>query len=91
MNAWAQHLGIKNIKVIPDGNGELADSLDMLIDMSAVGFGKRSRRFAVVINDGKVERMFVEPEASADNPDPYGETSPENVMEYLNSKVVAAA
>ena len=91
MNAWAQHLGIKNIKVIPDGNGEFADSLDMLIDMSAVGFGKRSRRFAVVINDGKVERMFVEPEASADNPDPYGETSPENVMEYLNSKVVAAA
>jgi hypothetical protein len=35
--------------------------------------------------------MFVEPEASADNPDPYGETSPENVMEYLNSKVIEAA
>ena len=91
MNAWAQHLGIKNVKVIPDGNGELAESLGMLVDMSAVGFGKRSRRFAVVINDGKVERMFVEPEASADNPDPYGETSPENVQEYLASKVMAAA
>jgi len=91
MNAWAQHLKIKNVKVIPDGNGELAESLGMLIDMSAVGFGKRSRRFAVVINNGVVEKMFVEPEASADNPDPYGETSPENVMEYLNSKVVAAA
>ena len=91
MNAWAQHLGIKNIKVIPDGNGEFAKSLDMLIDMSAVGFGKRSRRFAVVINDGKVERMFIEPEASADNPDPYGETSPENVMEYLNHKMIEAA
>jgi len=91
MNAWAQHLGIKNIKVIPDGNGEFAKSLDMLVDMSVVGFGKRSRRFAVIINNGKVERMFVEPEASADNPDPYGETSPENVMEYLNSKVVEAA
>ena len=91
MNAWAQHLKIKNVKVIPDGNGELAESLGMLIDMSAVGFGKRSRRFAVVINNGVVEKMFVEPEASADNPDPYGETSPENVMEYLNSKVVEAA
>jgi len=91
MNAWAQHLKIKNVKVIPDGNGELAESLGMLIDMSAVGFGKRSRRFAVVINNGVVEKMFVEPEASADNPDPYGETSPENVMEYLTSKMMAAA
>jgi peroxiredoxin len=91
MNAWAQHLKIKNVKVIPDGNGELAESLGMLIDMSAVGFGKRSRRFAVVINNGVVEKMFVEPEASADNPDPYGETSPENVMEYLSSKIMAAA
>ena len=91
MNAWAKHLGIKNIKVIPDGNGELADELGMLVDMSAVGFGKRSRRFAVVINDGVVEKSFVEPQASNDNPDPYGETSPENVMEYLTSKMMAAA
>ena len=91
MNAWAKHLGIQNVKVIPDGNGELAESLGMLIDMSAVGFGKRSRRFAVIINDGVVEKAFVEPEASADNPDPYGETSHENVMEYLSSKIMAAA
>ena len=91
MNAWAKHLGIKNVKVIPDGNGELADALGMLVDMSAVGFGKRSRRFAVVINDGVVEKAFVEPQASNGNPDPYGETSPENIMEYLTSRMMAAA
>ena len=91
MNAWAKHLGIKNVKVIPDGNGELADALGMLVDMSAVGFGKRSRRFAVVINDGVVEKAFVEPQASNGNPDPYGETSPENIMEYLTSKMMVAA
>jgi peroxiredoxin len=51
----------------------------------------RSRRFAVVINDSKVEKMFVEPEASKENDDPYGETSPENVMEYLTKKIMAAA
>ena len=84
MNAWAQHLGIKNVKVIPDGNGELADALGMLVDMSAITFGKRSRRFAVVINDGVVEKAFVEPEGTADNPDPYGETSPENIMKALD-------
>lgn len=91
MNAWADHLNIKNVKVIPDGNGEFANALGMLVDMSAVGFGKRSRRFAVVINNGKVEKMFVEPDATADNPDPYGVTSPNNVMEYLNSKMIEAA
>ena len=84
MNAWAQHLGIKNVKVIPDGNGELANELGMLVDMSVVGFGKRSRRFAVVINDGVVERSFVEPQGTADNPDPYGVTSPENILKVLS-------
>jgi thioredoxin-dependent peroxiredoxin len=83
MNAWAEKLGIKNVKVIPDGNGELADSLDMLIDMSVIGFGKRSRRFAVVINNNEVEKMFIEPQSTRENEDPYGETSPENVMSYL--------
>lgn len=84
MNAWAQHLGIKNVKVIPDGNGELADSLGMLIDMSVVGFGKRSRRFAVVINDGVVEQAFVEPDSSEADPDPYGVSSPENVLKAIS-------
>ena len=85
MNAWAQSLDIRNVKVIPDGNGELADSVGMLVDMSAVTFGKRSRRFAAVIKDGAVEQMFVEPEGTATNPDPYGETSPESVMKYLTT------
>ena len=84
MNAWAAVLGIKNVKVLPDGNGEFANNLGMLSDFSAVGFGRRSRRFAVVLNDGDVEKFFVEPPSSADNPDPYGETSPETVMSYLS-------
>ena len=84
MNAWAQHLGVSEVKVIPDGNGELADELGMLVDMSVVGFGKRSRRFAVVIKDGVVEMSFVEPEGTADNPDPYGITSPENILKEIS-------
>ena len=85
MNAWAQHLGIKNVKVIPDGNGELADALGMLVDMSVIGFGKRSKRFAVVINDGVVQHSFVEPESSDADPDPYGVSSPENVFKTISS------
>lgn len=83
MNAWAEHLGIKNVKVLPDGNGSFCGSLGMLEDMSSVGFGMRSRRFAVILDDGHIEKMFVEPAATDADPDPYGETSPENVMKYL--------
>jgi len=86
MNAWANMLGITNVKVIPDGTGAFTDSMGMLIDMSAIGFGKRSRRYAAVIDNGVIEKMFVEPEASETDQDPYGESSPENVMKYLVSK-----
>jgi peroxiredoxin len=86
MNAWAEKIGIQNVKVIPDGNGEFADALGMLKDMSIIGFGNRSHRFAAIINDNVVEEMFVEPPSTAENEDPYGETSPENVMAYLAGK-----
>jgi thioredoxin-dependent peroxiredoxin len=85
MNAWSGVLGIKNVKVIPDGNGEFADSMGRLADFSAVGFGKRSQRLAVVLNDGVVEQSFVEPDATEMNTDPYGVSSPETVMAYLET------
>jgi peroxiredoxin len=86
MNEWARHLNIKNVKVIPDGAGLFTDGMGMTVDMSHIGFGKRSRRYAAIIDNGTVDKMFVEPESSADNPDPYGESSPENVMKYLKGE-----
>jgi peroxiredoxin len=83
MNEWARGLGIKNVKVIPDGNGTFTDGMGMLIDLSPIGFGKRSRRYAAVINDGTMEKLFVEPESTADNLDPYIESTPANVLAYL--------
>ena len=73
----------KNVRVIPDGAGTFTEGMGMTVDMSAIGFGKRSRRYAAVVNNGTVEHMFVEPESSADNPDPYGVSSPENVISHL--------
>ena len=84
MNEWARSLGIKNIKVIPDGAGTFTDGMGMTVDMSAIGFGLRSRRYAAVINNCKVEKMFVEPDSSATDPDPYGVSSPESVMKYID-------
>ncbi len=84
MNEWARALNIKNVQVIPDGAGAFTEGMGMTVDMSAIGFGRRSRRYAAVVNNGQVEHMFVEPESSATDPDPYGVSSPENVMKHLS-------
>ena len=82
MNAWADNKKIQNVKFIPDGNGEFTKQVDMLADMSIVGFGMRSLRYAAIINNGTVEVLFEEPKDVANS---YGVSSPENVLKYLQS------
>jgi len=87
MNAWAKHHDIKRIKVIPDGNGEFTNGVDMLVQKNNLGFGMRSWRYAAIIEDGAVEKLLVEP-GKDDNvkDDPYAISSPENVMKYLKGE-----
>jgi len=87
MNAWAKQQEIKNVKVIPDGNGEFTMKMGMLVNKYNLGFGRRSWRYAAVVNDGMIEAWFEEPgfQDNAED-DPYGLSSPENVMNYLNAK-----
>jgi len=89
MNAWAHASNIQNVKMIPDGNGELTKALDMLVTKEAIGFGYRSWRYAAVINDCEIEKMFIEPGRDINDPsDPYGVSSPENVLSYLQSEEI---
>ena len=84
MNEWARHLGIKNVKVLPDGNGDFTRMMGMLVAKTGIGFGYRSHRYAMIVNDGVVTKMFEEPGREDNhNGDPYSESSPETVMAYL--------
>ena len=86
MNAWAEDLRIKNVKLIPDGSCEFTNGMGMLVAKDNLGFGQRSWRYAMVVDDGIVEKMFVEPGQEDDcGTDPYGESAPEKVLEYLKS------
>ena len=86
MNAWAQDQKLENVKVIPDGNGQFTQEMGMLCQKRDKCFGERSWRYAMIVNDGVIEQMFVEPGKTDDTPeDPYGESSPENVLKYLQS------
>jgi len=86
MNAWAKAQNIRNVKVIPDGSGLFTEQMGMLVRKDNLGFGERSWRYAVIVNGGVVEKLFVEPNLRHDaDDDPYGESSPERVMEYLKT------
>ena len=84
MNKWSKDQGLKHVKVIPDGSGEFTRDMGMLVTKDNLGFGVRSWRYAMVVNDGVVEKMFVEPgkENNCED-DPYGKSSPQNIIKEL--------
>lgn len=86
MNKWAQDQQLKNVKVIPDGSGDFTRAMGMMVQKDNLGFGSRSWRYAVVANKGLIERWFIEPGMEHNCPsDPYGETSPENILKWLKN------
>ena len=86
MNAWAADQKLENVKVIPDGNGQFTQEMGMLCQKRDKCFGERSWRYAMIVNDGEIEQLFVEPGKKDDSAeDPYGMSSPENVLKYLKS------
>lgn len=91
MNAWAKDQGLENVKVIPDGSGIFTTYMHMDVKKDNLGFGVRSWRYAMILDDMKVEQAFVEPglRDNADD-DPYGVTSPQNIMKYLKGEEVDA-
>jgi peroxiredoxin len=92
MNAWAQDQNIEKVKLIPDGNAYFTRSMGYLVNKSNLGFGQRSWRYAAVVNNGIIEKLFVE-QGLRDNADsdPYEESTPEAVLEYVTSTVKVGA
>ena len=60
MNSWFESLGIKNVYPLPDGNGEFTHLIGAECSKSNLGFGYRSWRYAAVVNDGVIEKIFIE-------------------------------
>ncbi len=85
MNAWCKDQDIKHCKVIPDCNGEFTQGMGMATTFKNRGFGSRFWRYSAVINDGVVEKMWVEPGLTEDSdPDPFQVTNAETMLTYLN-------
>src|ERR687885_2373480 len=81
MNEWKKTQEADNITFIPDGNGEFTEKMGMLVDKENLGFGKRSWRYSMLVNDGVIEKMFIEPEVEGD---PFEVSDAETMLKYIN-------
>ncbi|MCC5643398.1 glutathione peroxidase [Nostoc sp. CHAB 5824] len=85
MNEWAKVQEAENITVIPDGNGEFTEGMGMLVDKSDLGFGKRSWRYSMLVRDGVINQMFIEPDEPGD---PFKVSDAETMLRYINPQAV---
>lgn len=85
MFQWGKHLGLDKVKLLPDGSGDFTRRMGMLIDKSHLGFGYRSWRYVMVVEDNTIIEWFEEPgiNDTGDDDDPYGETDPESILRVL--------
>lgn len=81
MNAWAANQEASNIRMIADGNGQFTDGMGMLVDKDDLGFGKRSWRYSMLVKDGVVEKMFIEPQKPGD---PFEVSDADTMLNYIN-------
>lgn len=86
MNAWARDQKLENVKVIPDGSGEFTRKMGMLVNKDNLGFGQRSWRYAMLVDDGEIINFWPE-EGFCDNctTDPYGESKPQTILERISA------
>ena len=60
MDAWKKATAAEGVDFIADGNGEFAKAIDLLFDGSAGGLGTRSKRYAMLVDDGVVKALNIE-------------------------------
>jgi thioredoxin-dependent peroxiredoxin len=84
MYQWGLKLGANQVKLLPDGNGEFTRKMGMLVEKSNLGFGMRSWRYSMLVNDGKVEKLFAE-SGYSDNcaTDPFEVSDADTMLAYL--------
>lgn len=80
MEAWASQQGTANITFLPDGNGDLSRALGMLVDKQDLGFGPRSWRYSMLVDDGVIEKAFVEPDKPGD---PFEVSDADTMLAYV--------
>lgn len=84
MFQWGKNLGVKNVKMLPDGNGDFTRGMNMLVKKNNLGFGDRSWRYSALVEDGEVVKVFAEAGQSDDfGDDPFEVSDADTMLNYL--------
>lgn len=87
MNAWVADQEAENITMIPDGNGEFTEGMGMLVGKQDLGFGNRSWRYSMLVKDGIIDKMFIEPQKPGD---PFEVSDADTMLNYINPNASAS-
>ncbi|MCP5161417.1 MAG: glutathione peroxidase [Hahellaceae bacterium] len=81
MNSWQEDQKADQVYFLPDGNGAFTEGMGMLVDKAELGFGKRSWRYSMLVKDGVIEKMFIEPDLPGD---PFKVSDADTMLNYIN-------
>ncbi len=86
MYQWKLKLGLEKVFMLPDGNADFTRGMGMLVKKTNLGFGDRSWRYSMLVEDGIIKKMFVEPEFGDNCPtDPFEVSDADTILNYLKS------
>ena len=80
MNEWQAEQKAENITFLPDGNGDFTRGMGMLVPKEDLGFGERSWRYSMLVKDGVIEKMFIEPDVPGD---PFEVSDADTMLGYV--------
>jgi len=80
MNEWQKEQNAHSITFIPDGNGDFSKAMGMLVPKSDLGFGDRSWRYSMLVKNGIIEKMFIEPDVPGD---PFEVSDADTMLAYV--------
>ena len=88
MNAWGKAQGINRVRMLPDGNAAFTREMGLLVDKSDLGFGERTWRYSMLVKNGVIEKMFIEPNEPGD---PFTVSDADTMLSYLAPNARPAA
>lgn len=80
MNEWKLQQKADRVTFLPDGNGHFSEGMGLLVDKADLGFGKRSWRYSMLVKDGVIEKMFIEPDEPGD---PFKVSDADTMLGYI--------
>ncbi len=84
MYQWGKAQGLNKVKLLPDGSGMFTRQMGMLVKKDDLGFGERSWRYSMFVDNGEIKKLFIEPGFSHDCPtDPFEVSDADNMLAYL--------